>query len=300
MIHRLIAQLRFLFVVPILFAHAADGADERPVEDATKAGLQYKARADLPTLWIIGDSTVRVGTRGQRGWGDELAPFFDTSKINLVNRAIGGRSSRTFLTEGRWDDILRELRAGDVVLMQFGHNDAGPINEPPPVTSATRARGTIKGNGEETNEIDNVLTGKREVVHSYGWYLREYILTAREKGAVAVVCSPIPHKSWSSDGKINRASGGYGGWAREAAAQGGALFIDLNEIIARGYEQLGTAGVEPFFADKGTHTSKEGAQFNARCVVSGFNGLGSKNPVAAFLSGNGHAVPAFADAAQKP
>jgi len=296
----LTALLKLLFIGPIFFAHAAGGADERPVEDASKVGLETKQRSDLPTVWIIGGSTVRVGTPGQRGWGDELAPFFDSTKINLVNRAIGGRSSRTFLTEGRWDGILRELRAGDVVLMQFGHNDAGPINEPPPVTSATRARGTIKGNGEETKEIDNILTGKHEVVRSYGWYLREYIRTAREKGAVAVVCSPIPHKSWSSDGKINRASSSYGGWAREAEAQGGALFIDLNEIIARGYEQLGAAAVEPFFGDKGTHTSKEGAQFNARCVVSGLNGLGGKNPVVAFLSENGRAVPAFADAAKKP
>ena len=281
-----------LFLLPLfLVATVAGRADERPVEDAKKAGLETKGRADLPTMWIIGDSTVRVGTPGQRGWGDELSPFFDRAKVNLVNRALGGRSSRTFLTDGRWDAILRELRAGDVVLVQFGHNDAGPINEPPPVTKATRARGTIKGNGEETKEIDNILTGKREVVHSYGWYLRQYISTAKGKGAIPVVCSPIPHKSWSRDGKVGRDS--YGRSAREAAAQGGGLFVDLNEIIARGYEQLGAPAVEPFFADKGTHTTKEGARFNARCVISGLNGLGEKNPVATFLSAEGRAVPAF-------
>ena len=266
-------------------------ADERPVEDAGKAGLQTRARSELPTVWLIGDSTVRVGTPGQRGWGDEMAPFFDLAKVNIVNRAIGGRSSRTFLTEGRWDAILAELRAGDIVLMQFGHNDAGPINEPPPVTKDTRARGSIKGNGEDTQEVDNVITGKHEVVHTYGWYLRQYIRDAKAKGAVPIVCSPIPHKTWK-DGVVARASAGYGKWAREAAEQEGALFVDLNEIIAQEYEKLGPEKVEPLFADKGTHTSVAGAKLNAGCVVSGLKALPSK-PVDKYLSEAGRQAPAF-------
>jgi lysophospholipase L1-like esterase len=268
--------------------------DERPVEDAAKAGLQTKSNPDLPTLWIIGDSTVKVGTPGQRGWGDEIAPFFDTKKINVVNRAIGGRSSRTFITEGRWAGIVGELHAGDFLLMQFGHNDASPINEDPPVTKSTRARGTIKGNGDESVFVEkNILTGKPETVHSYGWYMRQYITDAKAKGVASIVCSPIPRKSWSPEGKVNRASGNYGLWAKQAADQEHALFIDLNEIIARGYEKLGTAAVEPLFADKGTHTSVAGAQFNARAVVSGIQGLGDKNPLAPFLSTEGKTVPAF-------
>ena len=267
--------------------------DDRPIEDAAKAGLQQKTNARLPTLWLIGDSTVKVGTAGQRGWGDEIAPFFDLSKINVVNRAIGGRSSRTFITEGRWDGILAEIRPGDIVLMQFGHNDASPINENPPVNKSTRARGTIKGNGDEVVEVEkNILTGKPETVHSYGWYMRRYISGAKEKGAVAIVCSPIPRKSWSPEGKVARASGNYGLWARQAAAQGGALFVDLNEVIARGYETLGAPAVEAYFADRNTHTTVEGARFNARCVVSGLNGL-PKNPLAPYLSAEGRAVPAF-------
>jgi rhamnogalacturonan acetylesterase len=65
---------------------------------------------DKPTLYIIGDSTVRngdgTGKNGQWGWGSFIADYFDTTKINIVNAAIGGRSSRTFITEGRWDKIL--------------------------------------------------------------------------------------------------------------------------------------------------------------------------------------------------
>ena len=286
--------LGFFAVTSLLAAVSGPAADDRPVEDAKKAGLEQKSKADLPTFWIIGDSTVKVGTAGQRGWGDELAPFFDTTKINLVNRAIGGRSSRTFITEGRWDDILKELHAGDIVIMQFGHNDAGPVNEDPPVTKSTRARGTLKGNGDDSVFVEkNILTGKPETVHSYGWYIRHYVDTAKEKGAVAIVCSPIPRKSWNDQGKVNRASGGYGLWAKQAAEQSGALFVDLNEVIARGYEKIGKDAVEPLFGDKGTHTSPEGAKFNARAVISGLNGLGEKNPLAPFLSSEGKAVPAF-------
>src|SRR5262245_53933296 len=59
-----------------------------------------------PTLFLVGDSTVRTGTKGQQGWGDPIIKLFDSTKIKVENRAIGGRSSRTFQTEGRWEQIL--------------------------------------------------------------------------------------------------------------------------------------------------------------------------------------------------
>lgn len=268
----------------------ARAADDQPVEP--DPGGPPTQAAPSPTLWIIGDSTVRVGTPGQRGWGDELAPFFDPEKLRIENRAIGGRSSRTFMTDGRWDSILKDLRPGDVVIIQFGHNDAGPINEDPPVTAATRCRGTIRNNSDETVDIVNTLTGQPETVHSYGWYLRQFATSAQQQGAKAVICSPIPHKSWSDEGTVNRNTESWGLWARQAAEQVDAQFLDLNEIIAQGYEQLGRAAVEPFFADRGTHTTVAGAQFNARAVVAGLNGL-APNPVDFGLSEAGRAVPAF-------
>ena len=127
---------------------------ERPVEDAAKFKLSTKARQGLPTIYIIGDSTVKVGTAGQRGWGDELGAFFDAQRINVVNHAIGGRSSRTFITEGRWAASLAQMQKGDYLLIQFGHNDSSAVND------ASRARGSLKGIGPETQEIDNMLTGK--------------------------------------------------------------------------------------------------------------------------------------------
>src|SRR5689334_3565273 len=92
-----------------------------------------------PVFYIIGDSTVKNGDgtgKGQLwGWGSFMADYFDTSKITVENDAIGGRSSRTFLTDGRWDRIMAALQKGDYVIMQFGHNDAGPLDD------TARARG---------------------------------------------------------------------------------------------------------------------------------------------------------------
>src|SRR6187397_568546 len=122
-------------------------------------------KKEKPVFYIIGDSTVKngdgTGKNNQMGWGTVITPFFDTTKISVRNHAIGGRSSRTFVTEGRWDKILEILKKGDYVLMQFGHNDAGPLDD------TARARGTIKGIGEDSIEIYNPIRKKKEVVHTY-------------------------------------------------------------------------------------------------------------------------------------
>ena len=101
--------------------------------------------------------------------------YFDSAKVNVVNRAIGGRSSRTFVTEGRWDQVLEALRPGDFVIIQFGHNDGGAIND------TSRARGSIRGIGEESQEIDNLMTKKHEVIHTFGWYMRKFIAESRAR-----------------------------------------------------------------------------------------------------------------------
>lgn len=233
----------------------------------------------LPTLFLIGDSTVRNGRgdggNGQWGWGEPLVDRFDTGKVNVVNRAVGGLSSRTYLTQGHWDKVLAMMKPGDVVLMQFGHNDGGALDD------AARARGTIKGTGEETREIDNPIAKQHEVVHSYGWYLRKFIADAKARGATPVMCSLVPRKIWK-DGKIARDKESYAGWAEQVAAQEQIGFIDLNETIAGKYDALGPEKVDPLFGDPHTHTSRAGAELNADTVVEGLRRL-SRNPVAAFL-----------------
>ena len=237
------------------------------------------ANPNLPTLWLIGDSTVRNGrgdgANGQWGWGDMMGRYFDTDKINVVNRAVGGLSSKTFLSLGHWDRVMAEIKPGDFVMMQFGHNDNGPLDD------TARARGTIKGAGDESREIDNPITGKHETVHTYGWYLRKYIEDARSKGATPMVCSLIPRKTWK-DGKIVRNKGDYAGWAQEVAAKEHAPFIDLNERIASRYDELGAEKVEPLFGDPHTHTSRAGAEMNAEIVVQGLKDL-PDDPLKPFL-----------------
>jgi len=252
--------------------------------------LPTPADAKLPTLWLIGDSTVRNGrgdgAGGQWGWGDELAPYFEAAKINVVNRAVGGTSSRTFISAGYWDRVLAMLKPGDFVMMQFGHNDGSPVND------KSRARGTIKGVGEETEAIDNELTHQHEVVHSYGWYLRKFIAEARAKGATPIVCTLIPRKTWK-DGKIVRNKGDYAGWAEEVAAAEHAPLVDLNEIIARQYDRLGQEKVDPLFGDPHTHTSLAGAEFNAASVVAGLKGL-PDDPLAPYFSARAADVAPYA------
>jgi rhamnogalacturonan acetylesterase len=234
----------------------------------------------LPTLWIIGDSTVRngqdTGNNGQWGWGNPIAAYFDTSRINVQNWALGGTSSRTFQSIGRWDKVLSQIKPGDFLIMQFGHNDGGAVND------KSRARASLKGNGEETEEIDNMLTGKHEVVHTYGWYIRKYVSDAKAKGAVAeIVCSPIPRNRWS-DGKVNR--DGYTEWAKQAAEESGAGFIDLNEIVSKKYEALSQEKVtaELFPENETVHPDWAGAVLNAECVIEGMKSL-EKCPLVQYL-----------------
>jgi lysophospholipase L1-like esterase len=219
---------------------------------------------EKPVFYIIGDSTVRngdgSGKNQQWGWGSFIAGYFDTTKLSVSNQAIGGRSSRTFITEGRWERIISVLKKGDYVIMQFGHNDAGPLDD------TARARGTIQGIGEETKDIYNPITKKDETVHTYGWYMRKYIRETKAKGAVAIVCSPVPRDNWK-DGKVNRSTESYAKWAKEVAKEEQCLFIDLNDIIAGEYEVLGAEKVKAFFPADHTHTDKAGAELNASIVI---------------------------------
>ncbi|MCC9654507.1 oligogalacturonate lyase family protein [Rhodopirellula halodulae] len=223
---------------------------------------------DKPRLVLIGDSTVKNGSgkgdSGLFGWGQVLSEHFDTDQIEIENRALGGRSSRSYLTEGLWQKSLERLREGDFVMMQFGHNDGGQMFR------GDRPRASIKGNGDETEDGVVEATGKEETVHSFGWYLRKYIADAKAKGAIPIVLSQVPRDRWD-EGRVIRSDKDYGLWAQQAAKQAGALYIDLNEIVSQHYEAVGAKKVDRdyFTADDWTHTTREGAEVNAACVVEG-------------------------------
>jgi len=227
---------------------------------------QSSANPKLPTIFVVGDSTANNHANGALGWGDPFIGYFDLAKVNVLNRARAGRSSRTFITEGLWDKVLSEMKKGDIVLIQFGHNDGAAIND------ATRARGSLPGIGEETEEIDNLLTKKHEVVHTYGWYLSKMIADTRAKRAVPVLLSLTVRNIWK-DGRVERGSSRFGQWAAEVAKSQEVEFINVTKIIADRYEQLGQERVQVLFGPDHTHTSPAGAELNAELVVAGLKTL---------------------------
>jgi lysophospholipase L1-like esterase len=237
------------------------------------------AQSKLQTLWIIGDSTVRNGTLGdgsnmaQWGWGAPIVAYFDLDKINVVNRAFGGTSSRSFYTGFFWQNLRPQIKKGDFVLLQFGANDNGGAS----------GNGALKGVGAETESAERA--GKTETVHTFGWYLQQFVKEIREQGGVPIICSLTPRKAWTSDGHFRRDNTTHAAWAAEVARNASVPFVDLYELIAQKYETLGPGKVNSLYVPsptEGIHTGWEGAVINAESVIAGLKQLGN-NPLAAFL-----------------
>jgi len=235
--------------------------------------LPRPANVSLPSLYLVGDSTVRNGrgdgAGGQWGWGDYLAPYFDLAKINVVNRAVGGTGARTFITIGHWENTLKLLRPGDVVMIQFGHNDNG-------------ARGALRGVGTESEEQVDAQTKVKERVETFGAYLRRYVADIRAKGATPILCTLVPRNIWQ-DGRIARSPDTHADWARAVAAAEKVPLVDLHERIALRYDAMGATAVAPLFADERVHTTLAGAELSARIVADTLRSL-VPNPLAAYMN----------------
>ncbi len=248
----------------------------------------------LPTLWIVGDSTVRNGggdgrNLNQWGWGAPIEYYFDLAKINVVNRALGGTSSRTFFNNN-WPGVLANVKKGDFVMIQFGHNDKNGD-----LTGANVTIGSLNGTGNETQEVTG-RSGQPETVHTFGWYLKKFAEETKAQGATPIICSLIPRKIWEN-GKIIRSNAGYfsyADWAGDVAKAESVPFIDLNAITARKYNELGPDKVEPLFVpmpSEHTHTDWYGAIINAESVIGGLKML-KDDPLATYFSARGQAIPA--------
>jgi lysophospholipase L1-like esterase len=272
LIHRIV--LCTAATLAMMFAAVAHSADDSKLSADAAKGTATK----IPTLFIVGDSTVKNGA-GNRGWGEVIGKMFDQAKIKVDNRAIAGRSSRTFINEGKWDRILADSKPGDFVIVQMGHNDGGPIND-------IKGRGSLKGTGEETEEIDSISTKKHEVVHTYGWYLRKYIADAHEKGMAIIICSPVPHRpkqKVEGDDPVEKSN--YVVWSKEVADKQGVPFVDLNRLIMQKYKGMEPAEIKTkyFSTADDTHTNEDGAELNAACVIEGLRGL-KDCPLTAYVS----------------
>ncbi|HEX8712382.1 MAG TPA: rhamnogalacturonan acetylesterase [Terracidiphilus sp.] len=243
-----------------------------PVQRSAPAALPLNP--ELPTIFIIGDSTAR--NQADLGWGDHFAQFFDTTQVNIANRSIAGRSSRSYIREGAWDRVLAEMKPGDYVLLQMGHNDGGAVDD-------RKARGSLKGLGDETQDV-TLPDGRVETVHTYGWYMRKYISDTRARQATPLLLSLTVRNIWHTgpDGKqhIERDMG-YDAELRALAGEEQVLFVDMSDIEADRLEAMGSEKTALLFPVDHTHTSAQGADLVAQCVVEALRRAHS--PLAAYL-----------------
>ncbi len=257
--------------------HGADGWDPAQpdqIPEANQMAQSANAAAaassrTLPVLFIVGDSTVHNSAPGLLGWGDVVGRFFDPGKISVENHAKPGRSSRTFQTQGWWARILSAARPGDFVIIQMGHNDGGPLDD------ASRARGTIPGIGGQSQTIHNPLLDRPEVVHTYGWYMRKYIVDARAHGMIPIICSPVPRVPEHTVKAGDTDKTPWVEWSREVAGQEKAFFIPLNHLILMHYVGMSPHEIKAawFTTNDNTHANAAGAALNASAVVAGLRAL---------------------------
>lgn len=243
---------------------------------ALVVGLFAFSTPDKPTIYLIGDSTVRNSNQEYWGWGSLLGEFLDSSRIAVANHAMAGRSTRTFRKEGRWDKVKENLKPGDYLLIQFGHNEGSR-----PDTTRQGYRGVLRGIGQDSVVLD-WGNGETEIVRTYGENLRRFVKEAKELGAHPVLLSMIPRNQWDEQGKTKRAHNDFGLWAKQIAAEEQVPFVDLNEITAKKYDEIGPEQVKAkYFPGDHTHTNYAGAMENAASVIKGLKNI--QHPVVKYI-----------------
>ena len=267
---------------------ASSNPDLKPLQDMMMGVqlpvVQVTREKGKPIVVITGDSTVKnkdSDKDGMWGWGSQAYTVFDQNKVTCVNVAKAGRSTRSYVREGRWEQVYNTLQPGDFVLLQFGHNDICPIAD-------AKERGVIPGTADTCHVYKMEKDGRYEVVYSFGWYLRKMIDDCREKGATPILVSLTPRNEWPH-GKVERRNDSYGKWYREVVEQTGVDFLDVHNIsadfldrkFASKSEEKSKKAASRYFNNDHTHTSLAGARMNAQSVAKGLRDINS--PLAAYL-----------------
>lgn len=207
------------------------------------------------TIYLAGDSTVASFPDKQApltGWGQVIQGLF-AAEAQFRNKAMGGRSSKSFIEEGALARFSPELKAGDYLFIQFGHNDEKP-------------------------ESQSLYT---EPETTYKQYLRQYIDFARAAGAIPVLVTSVQRRSFAEDGSLTDTHRDYAEAMRRLAAEEGVALLDLAEQSKRLFEQAGPDGTLPWFVhlapgehpnfpegkSDNTHFNREGALQIARLVI---------------------------------
>lgn len=211
----------------------------------------------LPTVYLAGDSTVQTYDpywKPQAGWGQMIADFF-SDEVTFKNHAIGGRSSKSFIFEGRLDEVLRTIQPGDYFFIQFGHNDA-TISVPDRYASP----------------------------EDYKIYLKTYIDGTRQRGATPILVTPMGRRDYNvEDGKFNVSFLEYVVAMKEVANELGVDLVDLSKLSVDYYNSIGFEATQSVFLhlDAGiygafpngsadnTHFQEYGAIQMARLVAQG-------------------------------
>lgn len=238
-----------------------------PLEPRT---VKVDRKNGRPVVFLTGDSTVKNEDKkkdGMWGWGSQAYTVFDSTKCTVVNCAKAGRSTRTYLNEGRWDEVYNSIRPGDYVLIQFGHNDIGDIDK-------NKERGTIATADDTCHVYKLASNGQYKVIYSFGWYLKKFIGDVKEKGGIPVLVSLTPRNEWPG-GKVERRNDSYGKWYRDVVEATGVDFIDLHNITADALDKMGRKKAAKMFCHDHTHSSLKGAQLNAKGIAEGIRRMNS-------------------------
>jgi lysophospholipase L1-like esterase len=173
------------------------------------AGLTF--RAPPITIWLAGDSTMaqkQPDKRPETGWGEALQPCFDSADVRIANRAMNGRSTRSFVAEGRWKAIVDSLKAGDYVFIQFGHND------------------------------EKVGTANYSSPEDYRRNLVGFAADVRARGGHPVLFTPVVRRRFEG-ARLVDTHGGYPDAARAAAAEAKVPLVDMTRASAALVEPMG-------------------------------------------------------------
>ncbi|PQE06126.1 rhamnogalacturonan acetylesterase protein [Rutstroemia sp. NJR-2017a BBW] len=181
-------------------------------------------------------------------WGYYIHNYLS---IGVSNLARNGRSTRSFINEGRWASLLNSTNAGDYVIIEMGHNDDG---DP---TTNTADRATLPGIGNDSVVV-TTSTGASETVYSFGWYLRKMIVDVRAKDATPILSGMVPRNYWK--GNTLQSTWPFAVYAQEVAAQTSVAYVDHTKYAVNRWQALGPTTAKTYYPNDNTHTNPAGAQ----------------------------------------
>ena len=210
------------------------------------------------------------------GWGQYLQKSLKGATV--VNDAIAGRSARSFTNEGRFQAIVDVVQPGDIVVIEFGHNDGGSLS--------TTDNGRTDCFGDGTQTCISPTTG--ETVYTFVFYEVQAGKALMAKGANVIFSSQTPNNPWEG-GSFVYSPNRFVGYAQTAAKAIGAQYVDHGQYVANEFERLGLTTVDAFFPNDHTHTSPAGAQVVAAQFVKGV--LCANDALAPFVVNSTSSIP---------